>query len=69
MFNSSILKFGTYTQLQHLEGGKSRRGNVLLKLTGGDVQEGNCPSGEMSVWGDVKQGICPIPVFELFVVE
>jgi len=56
VFNSSILKLGTYTQLQHLEGGSPGGGNVLLKLTVGDVHEGNCPSGEMSVRGDVQRG-------------
>ena len=64
VFNSSILKLGTYTQvtqLQHLEGESPGWGNILLKLAGGDVQEGNCPSGEMSVRGDVRRGKCPTP--------
>ena len=54
VFNSSILKLGTYTQLQHLEGGKVREGEMSYSNWQGEmsmrgtVRAGRCPAGEMS---------------------
>ena len=53
MFNS-ILKLGTYTQLQRLERGKSGRGKCPTH-TG----RGRCPGGELSERGDVRREKCP----------